>query len=110
MTGLGDVLAIARKARGLTQSELADMVGTTQPTIDRYEAGDRAPEPATVAAMAKAPGVTEQLLIHGNRFRGALAVDAHMRRRKTTKASLWRQMEARPNLLRVHAARLIRAQ
>lgn len=104
MTGLGDVLAIARKARGLTQSELADMLGTTQPTINRYEAGDRAPEPETVAALAKALGVTEQLLIHGNRFRGALAVDAHMRRQKTTKASLWRQMEARLNLLRVHAS------
>jgi Zn-dependent peptidase ImmA (M78 family)/DNA-binding XRE family transcriptional regulator len=104
MSGLGDVLAIARKARGLTQSELADMVGTTQPTINRYEAGDRDPEPETVVALAKALGVTEQLLIHGNRFRGALAVDAHMRRQKTTKASLWRQMEARLNLLRVHAS------
>src|SRR3954452_20855097 len=104
MSGLGDVLAIARKARGLTQSELADLVGTTQPTINRYEAGDRDPDPETVAALAKALGVTEQLLTHGNRFRGALAVDAHMRRQKTTKASLWRQMEARLNLLRVHAS------
>lgn len=104
MTGLGEVLAIARKARGLTQSELADFIGTTQPTINRYEAGDRAPEPETIAALAKALGVTEQLLVHGNRFRGALAVDAHMRRQKTTKASLWRQMEARLNLLRVHAS------
>ncbi|ORB34424.1 helix-turn-helix domain-containing protein [Mycobacterium persicum] len=104
MSGLGDVLAIARKARGFTQSELADLVGTTQPTINRYEAGDRDPDPETVAALAKALGVTEQLLTHGNRFRGALAVDAHMRRQKTTKASLWRQMEARLNLLRVHAS------
>jgi Zn-dependent peptidase ImmA (M78 family)/DNA-binding XRE family transcriptional regulator len=104
MSELGDVLAIARKARGLTQSELADMVGATQPTINRYEAGDRDPEPDMVAALAKALGVTEHLLIHGNRFRGALAVDAHMRRQKTTKASLWRQMEARLNLLRVHAS------
>lgn len=104
MSGLGDVLAIARKARGLTQSELADMVGATQPTINRYEAGDREPERETIAALANALGVTEQLLTHGNRFRGALGVDAHMRRQKTTKASLWRQMEARLNLLRVHAS------
>jgi Zn-dependent peptidase ImmA (M78 family)/DNA-binding XRE family transcriptional regulator len=104
MSGLGDVLAIARKARGLTQSELAELVGATQPTINRYEAGDRDPEPETVTALAKALGVTEQLLTHGNRFRGALAVDAHMRRHKTTKASVWRQREARLNLLRVHAS------
>jgi Zn-dependent peptidase ImmA (M78 family)/DNA-binding XRE family transcriptional regulator len=104
MSGLGDVLAIARKARGLTQTELAEMVGLTQPAINRYEAGDRDPEPDTITALANALGVTKRLLTHGNRFRGALAVDAHMRRQKTTKASLWRQMEARLNLLRVHAS------
>jgi transcriptional regulator with XRE-family HTH domain len=35
MSGLGDVLAIARKARGPTQTELAHMVRLTQPTINR---------------------------------------------------------------------------
>jgi Zn-dependent peptidase ImmA (M78 family)/DNA-binding XRE family transcriptional regulator len=104
MSGLGDVLVIARKARGLTQTELADMVGLTQPTINRYEAGEREPEEQTLAGLAVVLGVTEELLTHGNRFRGALAVDAHMRRQKTTKASAWRQMEARLNLLRVHAS------
>jgi Zn-dependent peptidase ImmA (M78 family)/DNA-binding XRE family transcriptional regulator len=104
MNGLGDVLAIARKARGLTQTELAEMVGATQPTINRYESGDRDPDKQTLAQLAGCLGVTEELLTHGNRFRGALAVDAHMRRQKTTKASAWRQMEARLNLLRVHAS------
>ncbi|MGF2944729.1 helix-turn-helix domain-containing protein [Mycobacterium sp. Lab-001] len=104
MNGLGDVLAIARKARGLTQTELAEMVGTTQPTINRYESGDRDPDKDTLAKLATILRVTEELLTHGNRFRGALAVDAHMRRQKTTKASAWRQMEARLNLLRVHAS------
>lgn len=105
MSGLGEVLAIARKARGLTQTELADLVGTTQPTINRYESGEREPDDAkTIAALAKALGVTEKLLTQGNRYRGALAVDSHMRRQKTTKASLWRQMEARLNLLRVHSS------
>jgi Zn-dependent peptidase ImmA (M78 family) len=104
MSGLGDVLAIARKARGLTQTELAELVGVTQPTINRYESGDRDPEPEVLVKLASTLGVTEDLLTHGNRFRGALAVDAHMRRLKTTKASAWRQMEARLNLLRVHAS------
>lgn len=104
MNGMGDVLAIARKARGLTQTELAELVGTTQPTINRYESGDRDPDEDTLAKLAGILGVTEQLLKHGNRFRGALAVDVHMRRQKTTKASAWRQMEARLNLHRVHAS------
>lgn len=104
MSALGDVLAIARKARGLTQTELAEMVGVTQPAINRYESGDRDPEPEILAKLADALGVTESLLTHGNRFRGALAVDAHMRRQKTTKASVWRLWEARLNLHRVHAS------
>ncbi|OIN80243.1 XRE family transcriptional regulator [Mycobacterium malmoense] len=104
MTGLGDVLTIARKARGITQIELAEMVGVTQPAINRYESGDRDPDKNTLTKLAAVLGVTEELLTHGNRFRGALAVDAHMRRQTTTKASAWRQMEARLNLLRVHAS------
>lgn len=104
MNGLGDVLAVARKARGLTQIELAELVGLTQPAINRYESGDRDPDQHIVAKLAEILGVTDDLLIHGNRFRGALAVDAHMRRHKTTKASAWRQLEARLNLLRVHAS------
>jgi Zn-dependent peptidase ImmA (M78 family)/transcriptional regulator with XRE-family HTH domain len=104
MSGLGDVLTIARKARGLTQAELGELVGLTQVTINRYEAGDREPDEVTIAALAHHLGVTEKLLTHGDRFRGALAVDAHMRRQKTVKASVWRRLEARLNLLRVHSS------
>lgn len=104
MNGLGDLLTITRKARGLTQTELAELVGVTQPAINRYESGDRDPEPEMLTKLASTLAVTEGLLKHDNRFRGALAVDVHMRRLKTTKASAWRQMEARLNLLRVHAS------
>ena len=104
MSGIGEVLTIARKSRGMTQAELAEAVGLTQAAINRYEAGERDPDEMIVAALADALGVTQRLLRHGDRFRGALAVDAHMRRQKTTKASLWRRLEARLNLLRVHAS------
>ena len=104
MNSLGDVLAVARKARGLTQAELGQAVGVSQVAINRYEAGERVPDMAMVADLARALRVTEKLLLHGDRFRGALAVDAHMRRQKTTKASLWRRAEARLNLLRIHAS------
>lgn len=104
MNNLGDVLAIARKARGLTQIALAELVGLTQPAINRYESGERDPDKAMLAELADVLGVTEDLLAHGSQFRGALAVEAHMRRQKTTKASAWRKQEARLNLLRVHAS------
>lgn len=104
MSGLGDVLAIARKARDLTQAELGELVGVSQVAINRYEAGEREPDSEHIAKLAAAVGVTESLLRHGDRFRGALAVTAHMRRQKSTKASSWRRMEARLNLLRVHSS------
>jgi len=102
--GLGDAVAVTRKARGLTQAELAQAIGVTQTTVNRYEAGERAPDDATIAALAGALGVTERLLRRGGRFSGALAVDTHMRRQRTTKASVWRRMEARLNMLRMHAS------
>ncbi|MCL2780063.1 MAG: ImmA/IrrE family metallo-endopeptidase [Actinomycetia bacterium] len=50
--------------------------------------------------------MTPRFLRHGDRFVGALAVDAHMRRQKTTKASTWRRLEAQLNLLRLHSSLL----
>jgi Zn-dependent peptidase ImmA (M78 family)/DNA-binding XRE family transcriptional regulator len=109
MTSLGEVLTIARKARGLTQEQVGDLVGVTQVAIARYEAGERDPDEAAVSALADALGVTADLLHHGTRFRGALAADVHMRRQKTTKVSVWRRMEARLNLLRVRSSYLLQA-
>ncbi len=106
MSGLGDLIAVARKARGLTQADLGELVGVTQVAINRYESGDREPDDAMITALGEALGVTDRLLKHGAKYRGALAVDAHMRRLKTTKASLWRKAEARLNLLRLHASYL----
>lgn len=103
---LGDLIAIGRKAKGLTQAELGELVGVTQVTINRYESGDREPDSGMLRALAHALGITERALRHGDRFHGALAVDAHMRRQKSTKASLWRRVEAELNLLRVHSSLL----
>src|SRR5215475_13911913 len=70
MSGIGEVLTIARKSRGMTQAELAEAVGLTQAAINRYEAGERDPDEMIVAALADALGVTQRLLRHGDRFRG----------------------------------------
>jgi Zn-dependent peptidase ImmA (M78 family)/DNA-binding XRE family transcriptional regulator len=101
---LGDVVAVARKAKGMTQAELGALVGVTQVAVNRYESGDRDPDDATIAALASVLGVTEKLLRYGPRFRGALAVEAHMRRQASTKVSFWRRQEARLNLLRIHSS------
>lgn len=59
----GERLTALRKARGLTQVELARRIGSSQRAISRYETvADRAPAPV-VAKLALALGVsTDELL------------------------------------------------
>jgi transcriptional regulator with XRE-family HTH domain len=44
MSGLGDLITVVRKARGVTQAELGEKLGVTQVTINRYESGAREPD------------------------------------------------------------------
>lgn len=106
MMDLGTVLETARRARGLTQTELAALVNTTQPSIQRYENNLREPDPETLGRISEALGVTPSFLQHASRPEGAMAVDAHMRRRSTAPPALWRKLEAELNMTRWHIARL----
>ena len=47
----GTRLRALRKARGLTQYQLADASGVAQSLISRYESGKITPEPATAQAL-----------------------------------------------------------
>jgi transcriptional regulator with XRE-family HTH domain len=59
----GERLAALRKARGLTQTQLAEKIGSSQRALSRYEAvADRAPAPV-LAALAKALRVTRDELL-----------------------------------------------
>ncbi len=104
---LGEAIATARQARGLTQAALAKRLGTTQAALSRYEHDLRVPTPETLDQIASALGLTADLLRGTDRMTGALAVGAHMRRRATARATAWRRLEAQLNLYRLHAQRLL---
>lgn len=106
MSGLGDVIITARLARGFTQADLADMVHVTQPALHRYEHGLREPEADILNRLAEVLGVTVEFLEHAGKAHGAMAVDAHMRRRATEKATTWRRLEAQLNEYRMHGSKL----
>lgn len=106
MSGLGDLITTSRLALGLTQTQLAAMIDVSQPALNRYEHGLREPEADILARLAGVLGVTEEFLAHASRTRGAMAVDAHMRRRATEKATTWRRLEAKLNVHRMHASKL----
>ena len=106
MTAVGEVVVTLRRARGLTQAHLSERAGVTQAALSRYEQGLRMPDPETVAALASALEVTVRFLQRAGDERGAMAIDAHMRRRTTAKATDWRMLEARLNAVRFHASLL----
>lgn len=106
MNTIGEVLEILRRAQGLTQEELCTRAGVTQAALSRYENDQRMPDEETIGRLARELGVTRRFLMRNHSVRGALAVDVHMRRQKTTKASAWRKLEARLNKHRLHASML----
>jgi Zn-dependent peptidase ImmA (M78 family) len=104
MTAIGEALVTLRLARGYTQGDLASMLGVTQPTVNRYERDERQPDDETLERIADVLGVTADFLRHAGRLRGAMAVDAHMRRRASAKATVWRRLEAKLNEYRMHVS------
>ncbi|NAZ80574.1 ImmA/IrrE family metallo-endopeptidase [Kineococcus sp. R8] len=104
MSKLGVVIETTRRARGLTQAELAEGAGVTQAALSRWENDLREPDADNLDQLAKALGVTPRFLAYAGRPEAAMAVDAHMRRRQTAKPTVWRQLEAELNVLRMHAS------
>ena len=61
----GDVMKGARAAKGLTQIELARMIGVTDPYIANLENGKIAVSPERLVQIAQALGIQAGLLIAG---------------------------------------------
>jgi Zn-dependent peptidase ImmA (M78 family)/transcriptional regulator with XRE-family HTH domain len=106
VSSTGELIEIARRAAGLTQGQLSEQVGITQAALSRYEHGLREPSDQILEHLADRLGVTMQFLQRPELVRGGLAVDAHMRRRATAQVGVWRRLEARLNMQRLHARRL----
>jgi Zn-dependent peptidase ImmA (M78 family)/transcriptional regulator with XRE-family HTH domain len=106
MTTRGEAIHNARLSTGMSQADLASRAGLTQATLSRYETGSRDPDTATLKAVATELGVGASLLESLPVFHRAVALPEHMRRRGTAKATQWRMLEARLNMLRIHVRRL----
>jgi Zn-dependent peptidase ImmA (M78 family)/transcriptional regulator with XRE-family HTH domain len=107
MTVLAEAIHHVRLSAGMSQTDLASRTGLTQATLSRYENGLREPDTGTLRILATELGVTDGLLTSLPAFHGAVALRAHMRRRGTAKATRWRMLEARLNMLRIHVHRLV---
>ena len=67
-----------RKARGMSQAELAEAVGVHFTQVSRYERGDSRPNSATVTRLARALDTTVDYLMNGSA--DEIAADAGLER------------------------------
>ncbi|MBR4687066.1 MAG: helix-turn-helix transcriptional regulator [Bacteroidales bacterium] len=56
-------IAEAREARGWTQDQLAQAIGTTQQTVQRWESGQVDPQVSKIEAISKVLGITMTFLL-----------------------------------------------
>ncbi len=62
---LGERIYSLRKARGLSQEELADAVGVSRQAVSKWELGESQPEVDKVVLLAQVLGVTTDQLLLG---------------------------------------------
>ena len=66
MEKIGERIASLLKNEGLSQKELAQLVGITEPALSRYIKGERQPKMEVIANLATALNTTSDYLISGN--------------------------------------------
>ena len=64
---IGAFIAALRKANGMTQKGLAELLHVSDKTVSRWEVGDGAPDLALIPVIAEIFGVTCDELLRGER-------------------------------------------
>ncbi len=61
----GKLLCDLRKAKGMTQKQVADKLGIVPKTVSKWETGHGFPDVSTVSALADILGVSEKTILSG---------------------------------------------
>ena len=61
----GKLLCDLRKSKGLTQKQIADILGVVPKTVSKWETGHGFPDISTVSVLADIFGVTEKTILSG---------------------------------------------
>lgn len=64
--GIGENIKKYRKQAGLTQKQLAEMIGVAPGTIQQYELGKREPRFEQISKISSALGLREEYELYGN--------------------------------------------
>ena len=68
---LKDRIAAVRKAAGLTQEQLGELVGVTRQAVSKWESGQTVPDAATIAALCQVLQVSADYLLLGKEADGS---------------------------------------
>ena len=61
----GKLLCDLRKAKGMTQKQVAEKLGVVPKTVSKWETGHGFPDVSTVSALADILGVSEKTILSG---------------------------------------------
>lgn len=64
---IGEFIAVLRKANGLTQKQLAEMLRVSDKTVSRWERSETAPDLTLIPVIAEIFGITSDELLRGER-------------------------------------------
>ena len=62
---LKDRIAAVRKAAGLTQEQLGELLGVTRQAVSKWESGQTTPDAATIAALCEKLHVSADYVLLG---------------------------------------------
>lgn len=65
LKNMGQRILARRKTLGLTQDDLAEMIGVTPPMISNLEQGKKAIRPDNLAKVCKALGLSTDFVLYG---------------------------------------------
>lgn len=100
------MILLAREARGLTQTELADKLQLHKANISRLEKGDTSVNEKMLVAIAGATNFPPQFFLQEG---GAIPVNLSYRKRQQVPAKLISAIDAQINIIRRHIQFITRA-
>jgi Zn-dependent peptidase ImmA (M78 family)/DNA-binding XRE family transcriptional regulator len=103
-----EMLILAREFRGLTQTDLASMIGTKQGTVSKIEAGLQSPE-SFIVLIGQALSFPEDFFEQQDRVFGFNSAVFFHRKRQALPDRILRRLHASMNIARIRVSRLIRS-
>lgn len=103
-----DMLVVAREARGLTQSELAQRIGVSQGKISKYEGGILSISDEDIVAVSRELRFPVSFFAQTDRVYGFGSTCFYHRKRQRMPIGQLRQLQAQLNIFRFQLTRLLR--